>query len=128
MPGSASKKKSEIVLDIDDDSLSSDFEDTEVVASETESKAKPLKRNQTASKKTIASSTEKELLSQESQGDISNVETDSFDVILPPLLGSGNSGECTVMIEVDPEDAALFDYEGISGAIGRFEADERGGK
>jgi hypothetical protein len=48
-------------------------------------------------------------------------------VILPPLLGSGNAGECTVMIEVDPEDAALLDYEGISGAIGRFEADDRGG-
>lgn len=54
-------------------------------------------------------------------------DNDTFDVILPPLLGSGNAGECTVMIEVDPEDAALLDYEGISGAIGRFEADDRGG-
>ena len=60
--------------------------------------------------------------------DSSPAENDSFDIILPPLLGSGTNGECNVMIQVDPEDAALLDYEGISGAIGRFEADDHGGK
>jgi hypothetical protein len=46
-------------------------------------------------------------------------DNDTFDVILPPLLGSGNAREGTVKIEVNPEDTAFLDYEGISGAIGR---------
>ena len=50
----------------------------------------------------------------------------ALDVILPPSLLTGAGGECTVMIQVDPDDAALLDYEGISGAIGRFEADGQG--
>ena len=53
---------------------------------------------------------------------------DPIDLILPSNVGSALSGECTVMIEVDPSDAALLDYEGMSGAIGRLEADETGGK
>lgn len=55
-------------------------------------------------------------------------ENDSFDVVLPPLVGSANGGECTLMIEVNPSDSALLDYEGMSGAIGRFEANSQGGK
>lgn len=50
----------------------------------------------------------------------------ALDVILPPSLLTGAVGECTLMIQVDPDDAALLDYEGISGAIGRFEADGQG--
>ncbi|CAJ1902810.1 unnamed protein product [Cylindrotheca closterium] len=53
-------------------------------------------------------------------------ENDSFDVVLPSLLGTANAGECTLMVEVSPEDARLLDYEGMSGAIGRFEANHHG--
>jgi hypothetical protein len=55
-------------------------------------------------------------------------ENDSFDVILPPsFLGRAAADACTVMVEVGADDAALLDYEGISGAIGRLQADDRGG-
>mmetsp|Transcript_38627 Transcript_38627/g.93375 ORF Transcript_38627/g.93375 Transcript_38627/m.93375 type:complete len:228 (-) Transcript_38627:272-955(-) len=53
-------------------------------------------------------------------------ENDSLDVVLPPLLGTANAGECTLMVEVRPEDASMLDYEGITGAIGRFEANHHG--
>lgn len=55
-------------------------------------------------------------------------ENDSFDVVLPPLIGTANAGDCTLMVEVRPEDASILDYEGMSGAIGRFEANQHGGK
>jgi hypothetical protein len=53
-------------------------------------------------------------------------ENDSYDIALPSLLGTANGGECTLMIEVDPDNAASLDYEGVSGAVGRFEADSHG--
>eukprot|EP00980_Cylindrotheca_fusiformis_P027033 scaffold18525_cov190-Cylindrotheca_fusiformis.AAC.3 len=55
-----------------------------------------------------------------------DAENDSFDVVIPPSLGTSTYGECTLMIEVNPDDAAVLDYEGVSGAIGRFEANNQG--
>lgn len=52
-------------------------------------------------------------------------EDDSFAVVLPTswmATGQPPPGDCNVLIQVDPEDAARLDYEGTSGAIGRFEA------
>ena len=121
MPKSSSKQKAETIVEIDEESMSSDG-DSEALADENEPNTEISKTKVTGKELAPAS---RKTVSQEQS---SHVENDSFDVILPPLLGSGNSGECTVMIEVDPEDAALLDYEGISGAIGRFEADDRGGK
>ncbi|KAL3939251.1 MAG: hypothetical protein SGARI_001440, partial [Bacillariaceae sp.] len=56
---------------------------------------------------------------------------DSYEVTIPPgLLGGGSSssvaGPCLVMVQVDPEDAAGLDFEGVSGAIGRFEGNDAG--
>jgi len=42
------------------------------------------------------------------------------------ILGS-NQAECTVLLQVDPEDASTFDVDGASGAIGRLEVDGEGG-
>ena len=53
---------------------------------------------------------------------------DAFDVHLPPIFASGNNGECSLLLQLDPDDAATLDYTGLSGAIGRLEADDHGGK
>jgi hypothetical protein len=55
--------------------------------------------------------------------------TDEFTVVLPfSWMATGNPppGECNLLIQVDPEDATRLDYEGVSGAIGRFEAGDNG--
>ena len=65
---------------------------------------------------------------QQQAHDYNNIENDSFDVILPASLGNNAGtvgGGCTIMVEVEEEDAQLLDYEGISGAIGRLQADNR---
>mmetsp|Transcript_21131 Transcript_21131/g.29853 ORF Transcript_21131/g.29853 Transcript_21131/m.29853 type:complete len:202 (-) Transcript_21131:33-638(-) len=51
---------------------------------------------------------------------------DSVDVVLPPSLFSSSGGECSVLVQVEPEDALVLDFEGSQGAIGRFEADGDG--
>ena len=53
---------------------------------------------------------------------------DAFDVHLPQIFASGNNGECSLLLQLDPDDAATLDYTGLSGAIGRLEADDHGGK
>ena len=55
-------------------------------------------------------------------------ENDSYDIMLPSGLGAANTMDCTLMVEVSPQDASTLDYEGVTGAIGRFEANEHGGK
>jgi hypothetical protein len=55
---------------------------------------------------------------------------DAFEIIIPASLMAENSisGECSILIQIEPQDAALLDFEGASGAIGRFESDEKGGE
>jgi hypothetical protein len=50
---------------------------------------------------------------------------DSLDVILPLSLGKSN-GECTVLVQIDPEDSRNLDFEGTTGAIGRFQVTQQG--
>ena len=50
---------------------------------------------------------------------------DSLDILVPTSLGN-NAGECTVLVELQPDDAALLDFEGSTGAIGRFQVDSEG--
>jgi hypothetical protein len=127
IPRSSSKRKRDEVtfeLDDDDDRISSD-DGSESLELEILPKKTP-NNNKTPPKKPASTSSSRKSVSPEDSS--TKVENDSFDVILPASFGGGIAGECTVMIEVNPEDAALLDYEGISGAIGRFEADHRGGK
>lgn len=57
---------------------------------------------------------------------------DGLDVKIPlSLLMSGTStgsNECTLLVQVTPEDAPALDFHGAGGAIGRFETSEDGGK
>jgi hypothetical protein len=53
---------------------------------------------------------------------------DAFDIILPPNLVSNTNGECTVLVQIDPDDAAALDFTGAVGAVGRMEADDERGK
>ena len=60
---------------------------------------------------------------------VSPTGTDEFTVVLPSSwMATGNppTGECNLLIQIDPEDATRLDYEGVSGAIGRFEAGDNG--
>lgn len=122
---SQSAKKGKAALG-DDDSISSasisddaDAETIKLSALDKDSSEKAASKKPKARPSTTTSAEEK---TPNEDG-----ENDSFDVVLPPLLGTANGGECTVMIEVNPDDAALLDYEGMSGAIGRFEANSHGG-
>ena len=54
--------------------------------------------------------------------------TDVWNLLWPHRNGViGNPGECTVLLQIDPEDATKLEMEGASGAIGRLEVDEKGG-
>jgi len=62
---------------------------------------------------------------------------DSLPVILPASLaataaaaavssGSSSSNECQILVQIDPDDAERLDFEGSTGAIGRFQVDSNG--
>mmetsp|Transcript_13083 Transcript_13083/g.15955 ORF Transcript_13083/g.15955 Transcript_13083/m.15955 type:complete len:96 (+) Transcript_13083:533-820(+) len=50
-----------------------------------------------------------------------------FDLVIPLSLISGTDPSCTVLVQIEPEDATVLDFEGSNGAIGRFEADKGSG-
>jgi hypothetical protein len=43
---------------------------------------------------------------------------DSFDILIPTSFAT----ESSVLIQIHPQDASKLDFEGLSGAVGRFEA------
>jgi hypothetical protein len=51
---------------------------------------------------------------------------DAYDIVLPPNLmhSCSNSGECTVLVQIDPNDAYNLDFTGAVGVVGRMEADD----
>lgn len=49
---------------------------------------------------------------------------DSFDIVLPTSLGT-KSGDCTILVQIEPKDAALLELDGANGAIGRLEANDQ---
>ena len=59
-------------------------------------------------------------------------QIDSVDLKIPlSLLMSGTSSgsnECTVLVQVNPEDASTLDFHGAGGAVGRFEVNENAGE
>ena len=57
--------------------------------------------------------------------DLNTTSMDEIDVILPPSLFQTN--DCTLMIQVEPNDASLLEFHGASGAVGRFEANDQFG-
>ena len=56
---------------------------------------------------------------------LNTTSMDEIDVILPPSLFQTN--DCTLMIQVEPNDASLLEFHGASGAVGRFEANDQFG-
>lgn len=137
----AKKKKKTVVVDLsdseDDNDMNFDDSDDEsdvlVVEPPKKSAASTKKKDPSKTKSPSSSeapSSPKKLPESPEAAEPVAAEpiNDSFDVILPPLLGTNSNGECTVLVQLDPQDAVTLDYEGVSGAIGRFEADDRGGK
>lgn len=56
-------------------------------------------------------------------------DDDHWDLVWPCRNGVvGNPGDCTVLLQIDPENATTLDMEGASGAIGRLEVDGDGGE
>jgi hypothetical protein len=49
----------------------------------------------------------------------------SLELLLPSSLGNA-TGDCTVLVQIDPEDSATLDFEGSTGAVGRFQVDDQG--
>jgi hypothetical protein len=53
----------------------------------------------------------------------------SMDVVVPTaLLAESTGGECSLLVQIDPQDATRLDFEGQTGAIGRFEAGDTAGE
>mmetsp|Transcript_18398 Transcript_18398/g.27265 ORF Transcript_18398/g.27265 Transcript_18398/m.27265 type:complete len:180 (-) Transcript_18398:79-618(-) len=57
--------------------------------------------------------------------DDSSDDEDSFDIVIPTALLE-NPSDCTVAVQIRPDQASNLDFEGQSGAIGRFEASTTG--
>lgn len=57
-----------------------------------------------------------------------NNNEDGIDIKIPMSLlmtgTSAGSNECTVLVQVSPEDAPILDFHGAGGAVGRFEVDD----
>lgn len=51
-------------------------------------------------------------------------DEENMKILFPANL---SNGECTVLVQIDPEDASTLDFTGATGAIGRLEADDTGG-
>ncbi|GAX25237.1 hypothetical protein FisN_5Lh319 [Fistulifera solaris] len=54
-----------------------------------------------------------------------NSDEDQMKILFPTGIGQ-SSGECTVLVQINPEDASTLDFTGATGAIGRLEADDTG--
>ena len=52
---------------------------------------------------------------------------EAFEVVAPISLLNSSGNECTLLVQVDTNDATTLDFHGASGAIGRFEANDEGG-
>jgi hypothetical protein len=77
----------------------------------------------TKSEKPKAKKTKKEVKEKEAMFDVDA----PMDVIIPTsLLAEPTGGECSMLVQIGPEDATLLDFEGAQGAIGRFEAEDTG--
>eukprot|EP00978_Attheya_sp_CCMP212_P026259 scaffold86008_cov54-Attheya_sp.AAC.2 len=93
------------------------------------SSSKSSSSNVSPAKKTQQrSSPVKKRMSSSSPSKVSSQlgEDDSIDVVLPPYLGTG--ADCTVLVQIEPSESSILDFEGASGAIGRLETDNEGGK
>lgn len=53
-------------------------------------------------------------------------DEDNMNILFPTGFNQSN-GECTVLVQIDPNDSSTLDFTGATGAIGRLEADDIGG-
>jgi hypothetical protein len=123
---SASKPTSKNKKDVEVDLTVSDDDDDDIDVSDLndlQMKKAPAKKQASTFKKATASTSTQQPTPVESAA----VENDdSFDIIFPHQLGS--NGECTILVQIDPQDSAALDFTGATGAIGRLETDNEGGK
>jgi len=55
------------------------------------------------------------------------VENTFIDILLPS--NSGNAfAECSILVQIDPDESNDLDFVGATGAVGRLEADGSGGE
>ena len=103
----------------------------------TTKKSKDEKLNQTkeqnataAKEETKSNSTKKESPKKKNENGSEN-DDQGIDVKIPlSLLMTGTSSgnnECSVLVQVTPEDAPTLDFHGAGGAVGRFELNQETG-
>ena len=107
----------DLVDDPDDDLLESyhDSENDNVIVKEETQVAAAAKKQDTPVEKTKAAKKKRVMLE----------DWDAYDIRMPANINNNNNnGECTILVQIDPSDAAHLDFTGAVGVIGRFEADE----
>jgi hypothetical protein len=127
-----SKNKKDVAVDLSVSEDDEDNDDDMAISHLKEPKMKkaPAKKQASTSKKTstaTASASASVSTQHPTPVESAAIEIDdSFDIILPHQLGS--NGECTILVQIDPQDSAALDFTGATGAIGRLETDNEGGK
>ena len=51
-----------------------------------------------------------------------------LDLHTPMNILNNNDPSCTLLVQIDPDNSSMLNFHGISGAMGRFEADNNGSK
>jgi hypothetical protein len=105
------QQSQEIILDHDDEDVETSLS-SEPIAEKSKNKANAFKTGLKSSRM--------------------NPTDDGLDIKIPLSLlmagTSAGSNECTLLVQVTPEDAPALDFHGTGGAIGRFETSNDGGK
>jgi hypothetical protein len=123
---SSSNTKNDVVIAIDDEDS-----DSEVDKDKTPSMPQitPSTIAKSLIKKTADSSLKKNDRGKEC---LTHNGDDGIDLKIPMSLlmtgTSAGSNECSVLVQVSPEDSPTLDFHGASGAVGRFEVNGDTGK
>ena len=121
--GKARLKKEALLL-FDTESKDTEVVDNEKDRGSTKQATMSANKPTTPSKKSPTKSPKKARMKKEALFD-----TSSMDVVVPTaLLAESTGGECSLLVQIDPQDSTRLDFEGQTGAIGRFEAEDNGGE
>jgi hypothetical protein len=107
-------KPSRTVIEIDDDSVSSSPGENDNASSSDVVCQSPLHTQDT-------------LDDEVEEINPTKCTDESYELVAPLSLLNGSGNECTLLVQVDTDDATTLDFHGASGAVGRFETNGDGG-
>jgi len=106
-------------------SVGSDNDVIEIDDDDSSSPVPSLDTNAKTNAKANNGSTEEE---KDPKLDSNDGDDDGIDIVIPISLlmtgTSAGSNECTVLVQVLPQDAPTLDFHGAGGAVGRFEVND----